>query len=86
MRAPKEIAVLAALVVLVAAALPIHAQVVINRAPLPISTKTSVLEPVHQDLLQSVEFALLVNRLVKLVMALLQSAFHVTDHWGGVFY
>jgi hypothetical protein len=33
-----------------------------------------------------VEFALLVNRLVKLVMALLLSAFHVMDHWGGVFY
>ena len=77
---------LAVLVVLVAAALPTHAQVVINRVPLPISTKTSVLEPVHPDLLQSVEFALLVNRLVKLVMALLLSAFHVTDHWGGVFY
>lgn len=77
---------LAALIVLVAAALPIHAQVVISRVPLPISTKTSVLEPVHQDLLQSVEFALLVNRLVKLVMALLLSAFHVMDHWGGVFY
>lgn len=77
---------LAALVVLAAAALPIHAQVVIKRVPLRISTKTSVLEPVHQDLLQSVEFALLVNRLVKLVMALLQSVFHVTDHWEGVFY
>ena len=77
---------LAALVVLVAAALPIHARVVINRVPLPSSTKTSVLEPVHQDLLQLVEFALLVNRLVKLVMALLLSAFHVMDHWGEVFY
>ena len=77
---------LAALVVLVAAALPIHARVVIKRAPLPIYTKTSVLEPAQQDLLQSVEFALLVNRLVKLVMALLLSAFHVMDHWGGVFY
>ena len=77
---------LAALVVLAAAAVPIHAQVVIKRVPLRISTKTSVLEPVHQDLLQSVEFALLVNRLVKLVMALLQSVFHVMDHWEGVFY
>ena len=77
---------LAALVVLVATALLTHAQVVINRVPLPISTKTSVLEPVHQDLLRLVEFALLVNRLVKLVMALLQSAFHVMDHRGGVFY
>jgi len=33
-----------------------------------------------------VEFALLVNLLVKLVMALLLSAFHVMDHRGEVFY